>query len=223
MNKKHIFVFAFLFSLLGLTRVAFAEPVDYDEIDAMALKMAAQSEQAQASDQFVRVYSQVLAFDENQYGTSFNQPTLEASMVAGGIAWAYDDGSATTDEVRISIESLGLFALDLYGYAAGTTKYNALRSIWQWLGKAWHCYWDCGKKYWTQVWKCIDGTTGSIVTFVGTVIGAIGAGLWAGGVVVIGKIIVIAGAVIVVGVAVICILLYVKEQYVCLYNCIAGP
>lgn len=220
MKGKLIIVCAFLLSILGLTRVAIADPVDYDELDAMALKMAGQTDQLQATDQFVRVYSQVLAFDESEYGTSFNQAALEASMIAGGIAWAYDDGLASTEETRAFIESLGFFALDLYGYGAGTPKYLDLGAIWKWLGKAWGCYWRCDVEYWGQVWKCISGTVGSIFNYVGFAISAIGSGLWVLGAVSIGKVMVVVGAIVIVGVLVVCILLEIVPFYKCLYHCL---
>jgi len=217
---KITFILTLLVSLFGLPQLAFADSVDYDDIDAMAFRMTAQIEEVQACDQSLRVYHQVLAFDEEQYATNFNQDALVASMLAGGIAWAYDDGTATTEEVRVCVESLGVFALDLYGYAEGSMKYNALRNAWYWLGKAWHCYWKCALEYWAQVWKCVDGTTGRIVQFVGTALGAVGAGAWALGALVLAKILSIAAAVLIGGLAVLCILLHLYEFYKCYFDCI---
>ncbi len=85
--------------LLGSATSA-SSAITYDELDAAALRRAAQTQQAQAVDQFVRVYSQVLDFDEQEYGSSFNQDMLEASVVAGGVVLSYDDGSVEEREIE---------------------------------------------------------------------------------------------------------------------------
>ncbi len=153
-GKSKLVIITLALFLAAFSLPANAEDVDYDGLDEAALPMAAQTTQAQASDQFIKIYRQVLVFDENQYGGSYNLDMLEASLAAGAAVYVYDESSGTSD-YKWSIAQLGALSLDILGYGAGTEKNASLTGLFGSLGRAWNRYWSSEKKAWGYIWWCV--------------------------------------------------------------------
>ena len=140
-------IFLVVIGTFIVSSAVIADEVSYDEIDYNALSVSAQSQQPQAADQFAKIYRQVLIFDENNYGTSYNQDMLEASLFAGSAVLALDDGELTLFRLWLAVGSS--LALEELGYAEGTEKMSALRSSNSALGSAHKttlgCVWDAVK------------------------------------------------------------------------------
>ena len=133
-----------------------ADEVSYDEIDYNALSLSAQSQQPQAADQFAKIYRQVLIFDENNYGTSYNQDMLEASLFAGSAVLSLDDESPP-DGFRMWLITSSSLALEDLGYAQGSDKMLALQNANRSLASAHNKTLDCVVNYLLDLGLCIIG------------------------------------------------------------------
>jgi len=140
-----------------LSLAAMATEVDYDEVDEAALPMVAQTGQPQAADQFMRIYRQVLIFDENEYGGSYNLDMLEASLAAGAAVFVYDPYSGT-DDYRWWAAEIGALGLYLLDYGTGTEKNATLTGLFGSLGRAWNRYWNATREAWNYIRWCIFGS-----------------------------------------------------------------
>jgi hypothetical protein len=143
--KRNPTIWIFLVGLIGFflaTRPASAEEITYDEVDYAALKFAGQSEQPQASDQILLIYRQVLTFDENSYGASYNEDMLAASVVAGAAVLAMDEESGS-DGLRFWVDTGCLSALWLLQYQPGSPKNNALNEFDPTLGRGLDKLFEC--------------------------------------------------------------------------------
>jgi len=153
-RNLRVMVIGVVACLAALSLVAKADEVDYDEVDYRALGMAVQTEQPQGADQFIRMYSQILVFDENQYGASYSLDILESSVVAASTVGLFDE-SALSDDYRFFASSIISLGLHWLGYTETSEKFNSLMSIWGSLGRAFYCYIS---GYWSGVkttWLCM--------------------------------------------------------------------
>ena len=114
-------------SLLFLAISGIAEEVDYTDSDFQALTMIGQSEQPQAGDQAVRVFRQVLNFDQVYYGGTYNEEMLDCSLMAGSVVYTLELEKAS-DEFRSSVVELGGQALEWGGYGKDDDGLVLLRS-----------------------------------------------------------------------------------------------
>jgi hypothetical protein len=115
-------VIAALAGLLLLPLVAFAT-VDYNAQDAAAIPMTAQTDLPQAGDQYCRAYRQLLVFDHDSYGATYNYNNLEGNLVAASVVLSYDNPSSNFATWTAVSSSLANYAL---GYDDGTAKNQAL-------------------------------------------------------------------------------------------------
>jgi len=117
-------ILALALLLCVATSPAWATDVDYDEVDAAALPMAARTEQPQGADQFVKAYEQMLVYDCEEYGATYEYDNLVASVAAGAAVLAFDD----YDDYGFWAGTIVGLAQQALGYQDGTPKFDALLS-----------------------------------------------------------------------------------------------
>jgi len=145
-----------LTGLIAATTVVSAEEVTYDEIDYAALRLAGQSDQVHAVDQVLLVYREVLHFDEIQYGRSYNEEMLVASIVAGAAVLATDEENASEGATFVfSIAQAVADALEDAGYYEGSEYVRAAEAASPWLANGIKKVLKCSLEALLVWWKCM--------------------------------------------------------------------
>jgi len=121
-------ILALALLLCAATSPAWATDVDYDEVDAAASGMMAQTDQIQRAQQLFKLYRQLLIFDSEQYAGSYNLDMLEVSVTAAAAVITLDQDPPIED-FGFVYAVIASIAARTIGYQEGSEKLAALAAF----------------------------------------------------------------------------------------------